>query len=79
MTSLVAAVMMLLLGAAACLLPLNNHMRAGVGVFSRVIATGLVLSIVTPVLIGGAPPTAELAWAYPVMGEGPIPATQSWH
>ena len=66
MSSLIAAVLVLLLGAAGCLLPLRNRTRAGVGVLSQVIATGLVVSTVTPILLGGAPLTAELAWAYPV-------------
>ena len=66
MSSLIAAVLVLLLGAAGCLLPLRNRTRAGVGVLSQFIATGLVVSTVTPILLGGAPLTAELAWAYPV-------------
>ena len=65
MSSLIAAVLVLLLGAAGCLLPLRNRTRAGVGVLSQFIATGLVVSTVTPILLGGAPLTAELAWAYP--------------
>ncbi|WP_428423513.1 proton-conducting transporter membrane subunit [Methylibium sp.] len=66
MSSLIAAVLVLLLGAAGCLLPLHNRTRAGIGVLSQVVATALVVSTVTPVLLGGAPLTAELAWAYPV-------------
>ncbi len=66
MGTLVAAVLVLLLGAAGCLLPLGNRARAGLGVLSQVIATALVLVTVSPVLLGGAPLTAELAWAYPM-------------
>jgi len=66
MSSLVAAVVVLLLGAAACLLPIGNRARAAIGVLSQAIATGLVVSTVTPVMLGGEPLRAELAWAYPV-------------
>ena len=66
MNSLVAAVFILLLGAGACLLPLRNATRAGIGVLSQLVATGLVLATVTPVLLGGQPLVGELAWAYPV-------------
>lgn len=66
MSLLIAAVVVLLLGASGCLLPLHNRTRAGVGVLSQVVATALVVFTVTPVLLGGAPLTAELAWAYPV-------------
>lgn len=66
MNSLISAVVVLLLGAAACLLPLRNRTRAGIGMVSQAVATALVVSTVTPVLLGGAPITAELAWAYPV-------------
>ena len=66
MTSLIAAVLVLLLGAAACLLPLRNATRAALGVLSQVIATALVWATVLPVLLGASPVVAELAWAYPV-------------
>lgn len=66
MTALNAAVLVLLLGAAACLLPLRNTARAAIGVLSQLVATGLVLTVVAPVLNGGAPVVGELAWAYPV-------------
>jgi hydrogenase-4 component B len=66
MTALNAAVLVLLLGAAACLLPLRNTARAAIGVLSQLVATGLVLIVVAPVLNGGAPVVGELAWAYPV-------------
>ena len=66
MTALIAAVLVLLLGAAACLLPLRNAWRAGIGVASQLGATALVWSAVGPVLFGGPPLLGELAWAYPV-------------
>ena len=66
MTALSAAVLVLLLGAAACLLPLRSATHAGVGVLSQVIATALVWTAVAPVLSGGAAVVGELAWAYPV-------------
>lgn len=66
MTALGAAVFVLLLGAAACLLPLRNAARAGIGLSSQLVATALIWATVAPVLAGGAPVTGELAWAYPV-------------
>lgn len=66
MTSLILAVLVLLVGAAACLLPVRNRTRAAIGVLSQVIATALVWAAVTPVLLGEAPLVGDLAWAYPV-------------
>jgi hydrogenase-4 component B len=66
MTALNAAVLVLLLGAAACLLPLRNTARTAIGMLSQLVATVLVLTVVAPVLNGGAPVAGELAWAYPV-------------
>jgi hydrogenase-4 component B len=66
MSSLVAAVLVLLFGAAGCLLPVHNRMRAGIGVLSQAIATGLVMSTVVPLLLGAEPLAAQLAWAYPM-------------
>ncbi|MGK2900942.1 MAG: proton-conducting transporter transmembrane domain-containing protein [Burkholderiaceae bacterium] len=66
MNALVAAVVVLLLGAAACLLPMRNQVRAGIGVLSQVLANALVLSTAAPVLLGGTPLAGELAWTYPV-------------
>ncbi len=66
MTSLIAAVLVLLVGAAGCLLPVRNSTRAAIGVLSQLIATALVWAAVTPVLLGGAPVVGDLAWAYPV-------------
>lgn len=66
MSGLISAVLVLLLGACACLLPLRNATRAGIGILSQVVATVLVWSTVSPVLFGGPPLVGELAWAYPV-------------
>lgn len=66
MGTLIAAVLVLLLGAAACLLPLPNRLRAGIGILSQCVATGLVGAMVAPVLVGGEVLVGELAWAYPV-------------
>ena len=66
MTTLIAAVLILALGAVACLLPLRNATRAGIGVASQAIATGLVWMAVVPVLFGGPAVVGDLAWAYPV-------------
>jgi len=66
MTSLMAAVVALLIGAVLCLLPLPNRFRAAIGVLSQLVATGLTWTAVLPVLFGAAPLAGELAWAYPV-------------
>jgi len=64
--TLIAAVLVLLLGAAACLLPLSNRLRAAIGILSQLAATVLVWTVVVPVLVGGEVLVGELAWAYPV-------------
>ena len=66
MGTLIAAVLVLLLGAAACLLPLSNRLRAAIGILSQLAATALVWTVVVPVLVGGEVLVGELAWAYPV-------------
>lgn len=66
MTALSAAVFVLLLGAAICLLPLRSATHAGVGILAQAIGTTLVWATVAPILAGGAPVVGELAWAYPV-------------
>lgn len=66
LTALIAAVLILLLGAGICLLPLRSTTRAGVGIFSQLLATGLVLFTVLPVLFGAEQVVGDLAWAYPV-------------
>ncbi len=66
MNALLGAVLVLVLGALACLLPLRNGVRAAIGIGSQVLATALVWSTVLPVLFGAPELTGELAWAYPV-------------
>lgn len=66
MATLIAAVLVLLLGAAVCLLPLPNPWRAGIGLVSQLVATACVWTVVAPVLSGGGVLVGELAWAYPV-------------
>jgi hydrogenase-4 component B len=66
MSALLAGVLVLLLGAGACLLPLRNATRAAIGLLSQGIATVLVATTVVPVLAGAPPVVGELAWAYPV-------------
>ena len=66
MIQLIWAVLVLLLGAALCLAPLGNRARAGIGVTSQLLATGLVWHTLAPVLFGGATVSGELAWSYPV-------------
>ena len=66
MGALIAAVVVLLLGAAACLLPVANRVRVACGLVSQTLATALVLTAVVPVLLGGVPVAGELPWAYPM-------------
>jgi hydrogenase-4 component B len=63
---LLATQWVLLLGAAASLLPLRNAHRAAIGIGSQALATVLVWRTVAPVLMGSAPLLGELPWAYPV-------------
>lgn len=66
MNTLLAAQWTLLVGAAACLLPMRNAWRAGLGLVSQAVAMLLVLSVALPVVLGGPPLQGELAWAEPV-------------
>lgn len=66
MTELLASQWVLLVGAAACLLPMRNGGRAALGVAAQAIATLLVWMAAVPVLAGGEPVVGELAWAHPV-------------
>lgn len=66
MNALLAAQVLLLAGALACLLPLRNGLRAAVGVASQGLSALLVLSVAVPVVLGGPPIEGELAWAHPV-------------
>lgn len=66
MNSLLAAQVLLLAGAAACLLPMRNSWRAAVGLVSQALAMMLVLGVALPVVSGGVPLEGALAWAHPV-------------
>ncbi|WP_341889397.1 proton-conducting transporter membrane subunit [Variovorax sp. YR752] len=66
MNVLLAAQVLLLAGALACLLPVRNRLRAAFGLLSQGLAMLLVLSVAVPVVLGGAPLEGELAWAHPV-------------
>ena len=66
MNQLIQAVLVLMLGAALCLLPIRNRARAGIGLLSQALATALAWSVVLPVLFGAADITGALPWAYPI-------------
>lgn len=66
MNGLIAATLVLLLGAGLSLLPARNAVRAGLGLLSQGLATLLVLHDVIPVLAGGPHAVFEMPWAYPV-------------
>ncbi|HWS76051.1 MAG TPA: proton-conducting transporter membrane subunit, partial [Quisquiliibacterium sp.] len=66
MNALLAAQVLLLAGAAACLLPAGNGLRAAIGLLSQALAAALVLTVAVPVALGGAPLEGALAWAHPV-------------
>jgi len=66
MNALLLAQVLLLAGAAICLLPVGNGLRAAIGLVSQAVAAVLVLSVALPVALGGAPLEGTLAWAHPV-------------
>jgi len=66
MNPLIAAVLVLMLGAALCLLPVSNYWRAGFGLASQVLATALVWLAVVPVLLGAPERFVEMPWGYPI-------------
>lgn len=66
MNELILAVLVLTLGAGACLLQTSNTVRAGCGLVSQAIATALAWSAVILVLSGGPDITGGLSWAYPI-------------
>ncbi|HSV44423.1 MAG TPA: proton-conducting transporter membrane subunit, partial [Ramlibacter sp.] len=66
MNSLLAAQLLLLAGAAGCLLPMRNSWRAAAGLGSQAAAMALVLGVALPVVFGGVPLEGALAWAHPV-------------
>ncbi|MBP8308991.1 MAG: proton-conducting membrane transporter, partial [Burkholderiaceae bacterium] len=66
MTALIAAVVVLLLGAGASLLPMRNGVRAFLGIATQAVAVGLVWWTIAPVLVGGQIVQGDLPWGYPV-------------
>ncbi len=65
MNQLILAALVLLLGGALCLLPVDNKLRASVGLASQAIATLLTWWAVIPVLFGAPDLTLEIPWGYP--------------
>lgn len=66
MNQLLAAALVLLLGAALAMLPVKNTWRAGFGIVSQSIATLLTWLTVVPVLSTGTQAYVELPWGYPI-------------
>ena len=66
MNQLILAVLVLMLGAVLCLLPLRNSVRAAIGLTSQSIAMLVAWSVVLPVLFGAPAMTATVPWAYPI-------------
>lgn len=66
MKQLIAAVLLLMLGGALCLLPASNRLRASLGLASQALATLLVWSAVFPVMFGAPGQTLQLPWSYPM-------------
>ncbi|MBP6202681.1 MAG: hypothetical protein KAX99_03590 [Azonexus sp.] len=66
MNQLILAVLILMLGAGLCLLPIRNATRAGIGLVSQALATTVAWSVVIPVLLGSPDITGEMPWAYPI-------------
>ncbi len=66
MNQLILAVLILMLGAGLCLLPIRNTARASIGLVSQALATMVAWSVVIPVLLGAPDITGEMPWAYPI-------------
>ena len=66
MSQLLAAAVVLLVGALLALLPVRNVWRAACGIASQVVATMLTWVAVVPVLFDGTTPYVELPWGYPI-------------
>ena len=66
MIKLILAVLVLMLGAGLCLLPVRNAVRAAIGLVSQAIATVLTWWVVIPVLMGGPDVTGEMPWSFPI-------------
>src|SRR5262245_20176404 len=66
MTSILGAVISLGVGAGLALTLRTNRARSAASLLSQLLAVVLVEAAVVPVLLGGEPLTASLAWSYPV-------------
>src|ERR1035437_7720704 len=66
MNQLLAATVVLLVGALLALLPVKNSWRAAFGIVSQTIATVITWVAVVPVLFGDVEPRVELPWSYPI-------------
>ncbi|MDP3136624.1 MAG: proton-conducting membrane transporter, partial [Burkholderiaceae bacterium] len=66
MTALSLAVLILLVGAGACLIPMRSAAQAGVSLLSQSLAMGVLGLPIFTVLSGGAPVVSDMAWAYPM-------------
>lgn len=66
MIKLILAVLVLMLGAGLCLLPMRNAFRAAIGLASQAIATLLTWWVVIPVLMGEGEVTGRMPWSFPI-------------
>jgi hydrogenase-4 component B len=66
MNQLILAVLVLMLGAVLCLLPMRNGTRAAVGLVSQAVAMFLAWSVVLPVLFGSPAISGTIPWAHPI-------------
>jgi len=66
MNQLIAAVLVLMVGAGLCFLPTRNSVRVAFGLVSQGLATLLTWSVVVPVLLGAPAVTGTMPWAYPI-------------
>jgi len=69
MKQLIAAVLLLMLGGALCLLPASNRLRASLGLASQALATLLVsVGRVSRECSALPAQTLQLPWSYPIGG-----------
>ena len=66
MNQLIQALLVLMVGAVLCLLPLRNRTRVAIGLASPAIATLLAWTVVLPVLFGAPEISGSMPWAYPI-------------
>ncbi|MCR4296687.1 MAG: proton-conducting membrane transporter [Elusimicrobia bacterium] len=65
MTPVLAAGLILLAGAALSLTLPGNRARAWAAIGTQAIATALILAVVIPIILGGAPISVEWSWPFP--------------